>query len=220
MAIASAVTGVATSAYGAWKGREASTAAGKETTKYEQAEKQRIEAERRRITGERQEALTELKGEKADNQNWFNSEYYRNPLHTQEAQAAMTSMQEHLDEQNRTSDSRSAITGGTAEARIAQRGAGMKAMGELVRGLAAKGTDYRQSVQGQFWANKNRISDALRQTGQFYSGQFGGLSAQEGNIAANVYNQNMETHRKQEESSGNLFTNGLQTLGNAIGFLS
>jgi hypothetical protein len=213
--VLSAIAGIGTAAYAAWKNRKAADAAADQLTDYDKQEQQRIIDEQRRLQGESAKENARLSNENTENKAWYDKEYYSNPLQTEEAQAALTSTREYLDEQNKIADSRAAITGGTAESRIAQRGQSAKAMGQLTRDLAAKGTAYKQSVQGQYWANKNRISDAQRQTNQYYSGQQGNVSMQQGNLYSNINNAKMGIAGQQMQSANNLQANALSSFGNS-----
>jgi len=135
-----------------------------------------------------------LEREKREHQEWYEREYYQNLLDTDEAKAAQAQASEYLAEENKKADAQAAMTGASDEARIARRGESQKAWTGLVRGLSAKGTDYKRALNSQYMQGKLG-----------YSAQASGLAGQQ-----------MAMEQERANSGTAMIGNGMMLGGSAI----
>lgn len=132
----------------------------------------------------------ELARQQAQNEAWYNRNYYRDYLNTVEAQNAVKQYRQAWADRTREARARQAITGGTPEQAQAVAEAGGKAMGDMMGNLAARGSQNRSAIDAQKLAMDNNLSQ-----------QRSAVSAQKEQAAANMMQNGVSA-----------FTSSLQAL--------
>lgn len=93
------------------------------------------------------EQQSDLDQQKADNEAWYNKNYYQNYLDSSEAKAAINRVNDTLKDRNAQAKATAAVTGGTQEAVLAQQANDQQALSDTTTGLAANATAKKQAVE-------------------------------------------------------------------------
>ena len=110
--------------------------------------------------------------QRAENDAWYNRNYYQNYLDSTEARAAMKRVEDTLRRRNQEAQAQAAISGGTPEQVIAQQENDQKLVGDVATNLAARGDEIKRQVDAQYMANKANI--AGQQMNQYQMNEAGG----------------------------------------------
>lgn len=130
------------------------------------------------------------KGIRDDNKRWYDIEMARDYTQRADVQAAIKKQRELLQEQYRNARSTNIVAGGTDEARALQQQAANKSLSDTTTNIAARATDYKDSVDRQY-----------RQTDQALAQQ-----------AAQSKNQHAA---EMAQASSQMVNSGIQLAGNA-----
>jgi hypothetical protein len=123
----------------------------------------------------------------AENQDFYNRNYYGSYLDRPDAQAVLRGFQDTLKRDGKAAESRAAITGATPEVAAARKEVANRSLADLYSNLGAQGAQYKDMIRQQYTNAKAGLVNG--QVG-FY-----GQSAQQG---------------------ANLMTNGMKGFGSAI----
>ena len=109
----------------------------------------------------------------------FNKEYYGDPLQDSGTQAMLTMLQDQMKENLGTINSNAARTGATTEAVTAQKAAGQKSYGNVIKNLIISNNQRKQGELNNHW---NRMMGLDQQSGNMLSEQQGSISNATGGI--------------------------------------
>lgn len=127
-----------------------------------------------------EEQEKELARQQAQNEAWYNRNYYQDYLNTVEAQNAIKQYRNAWAERTREARARQAITGGTPEQAQAVAEAGGEAMGNMMGNLAAQGERNKSAIDAQKLTMDNNLSQ-----------QRSAVAAQKEQAAANMMQNSM-----------------------------
>ena len=101
-----------------------------------------------------------LDGMKADNEAWYNQNYYQNVLERADTQNLIRNMRQNLQRQNKINNSTAAITGATPEAQQAAKEATNNAVTDVYGNIAAMGEQRKDNVDARYQQQKSNLSQA------------------------------------------------------------
>jgi hypothetical protein len=101
-----------------------------------------------------------LSGMKADNQSWYDSNFYGSYIDRADTQQLIKSMREQMDRRSKIDQSTAAITGATPEATTVAKENANKVMTDTYSRVAALGQQYKDSVTDKYMNQKNALSQA------------------------------------------------------------
>ena len=148
--------------------------------------------------GEDRKAADALQSkQEADNESWYNKEYYTDYTKRADSQNLLKRLKETTDTNNKQNEMTAAITGATDESVQAGRNANNKVVSDTFGNLAAMGARYKDNVMQTYMGRKDNLSrqayNSLMQKAQsnetgMYNGinQIGaGVMGAAGNLYAN-----------------------------------
>ena len=94
----------------------------------------------------------------ADNEAWYNRNYYANYMDSTEARAAMKRVEDTLRRRSQQTSAQAAVSGATPEQVVAQQQADSRVVGDVATNLASQSTAIKRQVDAQNQANKNAIN--------------------------------------------------------------
>lgn len=103
----------------------------------------------------------------------FNKSYYQDPLQEDSTQAMLTMLQEKMQENLKGINTNAARLGSTTEAVTAQKAAGQKSYGNVIKNLIVSNNQRKQNELNNYW---NRIMTLNNQSGNLLSEQQGSIS--------------------------------------------
>ncbi len=98
-----------------------------------------------------------IDSQKAQNEAWYNRNYYSNYMNSNQAQAAIKRVEDTLRRRNQEAQASAAVTGATPEAQVAQQANDQSLMSDVVSNLASKGDDVKRGVDAQNQANQQNM---------------------------------------------------------------
>ena len=128
-----------------------------------------------------------IRQQQAQQDAWYNRNYYQNYLDSSEAQAAIKRVEQTMRRRNQEAQARAAITGGTHEQVAAKQANDQQMMGDTLSNLAAQGDAVRRQVDQQYQ----------------------GMSQNNNNLL-------LQQAMMDEEGKAQLMQNGLGIIGNAL----
>lgn len=105
----------------------------------------------------------DVERQRKENQDWFNSRYYQDPMERADAQAAITRTRELLARRARNAQGRQAVMGGTEQSADAERQAASKAIGDVNAQIAIEGENDKDRVLNQYQSRKQGYDNQLNQ---------------------------------------------------------
>ncbi|MDR0541655.1 MAG: hypothetical protein LBH19_05520 [Dysgonamonadaceae bacterium] len=102
--------------------------------------------------------------QRAENEAWFNKEYYSDYTQRADSQNLLRQMRETIADNNRRAEATAAITGATPESVQAQRNAGNKVMADTIGNLAAQGAKYKDNLMSQYLGQKYNLQNSQYNT--------------------------------------------------------
>lgn len=138
----------------------------------------------------------ELARQSAQNEAWYNRNYYQDYLNTVEAQNAIKQYRNAWAERTREARARQAITGGTPEQAQAVAETGGEAMGNMMGNLAAQGERNKSAIDAQKLAMDTNLSQ-----------QESALAAQKEQAAANLMQNGVSAFTSSLQAVGDKKTN-------------
>ena len=133
---------------------------------------------------ERKKMEAERAAWKADNEAWYNQEYYKDYTQRLDVQNTIRKMREEMDRQGKISEGRQAVMGGTNEQQLAEMDARTKATSNVIADLGANAQQRKDRVMDQYRDRLHQI-DTL----------------------------NYQTMGERAQGYGNLLSNGLKSIG-------
>ena len=112
-----------------------------------------IKAGQDRKAGEAMQAKQE-----ADNESWYNKEYYTDYTKRADSQNLLKRLKETTDTNNKQNEMTAAITGATDESVQAGRNANNKVVSDTFGNLAAMGARYKDNVMQTYMGRKDNLS--------------------------------------------------------------
>ena len=112
-----------------------------------------IKAGQDRKAGEAMQAKQE-----ADNESWYNKEYYTDYTKRADSQNLLKRLKETTDTNNKQNEMTAAITGATDESIQAGRNANNKVVSDTFGNLAAMGARYKDNVMQTYMGRKDNLS--------------------------------------------------------------
>lgn len=97
----------------------------------------------------------------AENEEWYNRNYYADPTQRADAQRVLELTQERIRERNNAAAGAAAVGGGTEESVAATKAANAKAMSDAVSQIAAAGEARKDAIEGQYMRQKSGLNDRL-----------------------------------------------------------
>lgn len=97
---------------------------------------------------------------RAEEQNWYDRNYYADPTQRADAQRAITMISEELKNRNRATAGRAAMGGATEEAVAQEKALGNQALADVVSSIAADNSKRKDAIDAQHHQNVNNIEDA------------------------------------------------------------
>lgn len=152
-----------------------------------------IKAGQDRKAGEAMQAKQE-----ADNESWFNKEYYTDYTKRADSQNLLKRLKETTDTNNKQNEMTAAITGATNESIQAGRNANNKVVSDTFGNLAAMGARYKDNVMQTYMGRKDNLSrqayNSLMQKAQSNeTGMYNGINQVGAGVmgaAGNLYGTN------------------------------
>lgn len=129
---------------------------------------------------ERRKAEALQQKQMADNEAWYNNEYYTDYTKRADSQNLLKRLKETTDSNNKRAEMTAAITGATPESVQAQRDANNKVVTDTYANLAAMGAQHKDNVQQQYLArkdgyNRNMYNTLLGNAASNEQGMYNGL---------------------------------------------
>lgn len=117
----------------------------------------------------------------AENENWYNNEYYTDYTKRADSQNLLKRLKETTDSNNKRNEMTAAITGATAESVQAGRDANNKVVSDTYGNLAAMGAKHKDNVMSTYLGRKDglgkeRYSALLQRAESDEKGMYNGLS--------------------------------------------
>lgn len=117
----------------------------------------------------------------AENEKWYNKEYYTDYTKRADSQNLLKRLKETTDSNNKRNEMTAAITGATAESVQAGRDANNKVVSDTYGNLAAMGAKYKDNVMSTYLGRKDglgkeRYSALLQRAESDEKGMYNGLS--------------------------------------------
>ena len=123
---------------------------------------------------------------RSDLDTWFNKEYNRDYLGTQEAQSAMRTVTDHYKSQDKKIDGQAAVMGKTDESKLAQKSANADNYSSFVNNLAARGDQYKRSALARYDSRIGAIDNTDNQINQGKQDNWTALSENVSNATSSV----------------------------------
>lgn len=129
---------------------------------------------------ERRKAEALQQKQMADNEAWYNNEYYTDYTKRADSQNLLKRLKETTDSNNKRAEMTAAITGATPESVQAQRDANNKVVTDTYANLAAMGAQHKDNVQQQYLArkdgyNRNMYNTLMGNAASNEQGMYNGL---------------------------------------------
>lgn len=129
---------------------------------------------------ERRKAEALQQKQMADNEAWYNNEYYTDYTKRADSQNLLKRLKETTDSNNKRAEMTAAITGATPESVQAQRDANNKIVSDTYGNLAAMGAQHKDNVQQQYLArkdgyNRNMYNTLMGNAASNEQGMYNGL---------------------------------------------
>lgn len=152
--------------------------------------------------------------QEADNESWYNKEYYTDYTKRADSQNLLKRLKETTDTNNKRNEMTAAITGATDESVQASKDANNKVVSDTMGNLAAMGAKYKDNVMSTYMGRKDNLMknkyDTLLQRAQsdetgMYNGigQIGsGIMGAAGNLQNQLPNYNPATPLKAPGNIG------------------
>lgn len=115
------------------------------------------------IVGANKEAKERKRMEKqraawnAENEAWYNSDYYGDFTQRLDVQNALKKMRDEMDRQTKLESSRQAVTGATDEVKLAGMDSRNKALSGVIGNIAASGEQYKEAAKNRYRNRKYNI---------------------------------------------------------------
>jgi predicted phage tail protein len=132
------------------------------------------------------EAQAQLDKQFEQNEAFYNNRVNKNFLETNAAKGVVEQLRKNFQNQTKQIDSKTAVTGGTAESNIAAKTAATEQVNDGLNQVAQQGTGYQLAAEGQY---KNTQSD--------------------------LYRQRMALNREKSQNASNIMGAGGELLGTA-----
>ena len=97
---------------------------------------------------------------RAEEQNWYDRNYYADPTQRADAQRAITMISEELKNRNRATAGRAAMGGATEEAVAQEKALSNQALADVVSSIAADNSKRKDAIDAQHQQNVQNIEDA------------------------------------------------------------
>jgi len=108
-----------------------------------------------KAANDRQKAEALQQKQLADNESWYNNEYYTDYTKRADSQNLLKRLKETTDSNNKKTEMTAAITGATDESVQADRNANNKVVSDTYGNLAAMGAQHKDNVQQTYMARKD-----------------------------------------------------------------
>jgi hypothetical protein len=96
----------------------------------------------------------------AENNAWYNKEYYQDYMNRSDAQATMKRVRDFMKRRGQQAQATAAITGATPESVVAGRAADNQVISDAAAGIQANADAYKDSVRQNYVNQKQGISAA------------------------------------------------------------
>lgn len=93
----------------------------------------------------------------AENNAWYNKEYYQDYMNRSDAQATMKRVRDFMQRRGQQAQATAAITGATPESVAARRAADNQVISDTAAGIQANADAYKDSVRQQYLNQKQGI---------------------------------------------------------------
>jgi hypothetical protein len=107
---------------------------------------------------ERKKMQTYLNGEKADNESWYNKNFYGDYTQRADTQNLMKRTRDMLKRNNEVAANSAVVTGATPEAVNAAKEQSNQVITDTMSNVAAQGQQWKDNIQNRYLARKNQIS--------------------------------------------------------------
>lgn len=174
---------------------------------------------------ERKRMQSYLSGMNADNEGWYNKEYYGDYTQRSDTQALIKNMRDTMREQTKRTESTAAITGATPEMTNVAKENANKVISDTYSRVGAMGQQYKDKVQDRYMSRKQQLNaqemDMMNQSAGSYenlmsnslsgmmSGVAGALTTPTDNAIAGLKPENLQQHAKNKIWEGNTNENNL-----------
>ncbi len=101
-----------------------------------------------------------LRGQKADNETWYNQNYYGDYLQRADTQALMKRTRDMLKKNNEVAANTAVVTGATPEAQNAVKEQSNKVITDTATNLGAMWQRWKDNISNQYLNRKNQLSNA------------------------------------------------------------
>lgn len=117
----------------------------------------------------------------ADNEAWYNNEYYTDYTKRADSQNLLKRLKETTDRNNKRAEMTAAITGATPESVQAEKNANNKIVTDTYGNLAAMGAQHKDNVQQQYLSrkdgyNRNMYNTLIGNAASNEQGMYNGLN--------------------------------------------
>lgn len=129
-----------------------------------------------------------LKAQMQENDNWYNSEYYKDVLDNPESRAYLKTISDKVYKQDQAAENRSVMMGATHENALAAKQAANEVMSGAVNDVVARQAAQKSEVRRQYLSNKRNLQngqmDVSQQTAKNWMDSAGNI----GNAAMSLGN--------------------------------
>lgn len=108
------------------------------------------------------QANQKLKGQREENQNWYDRRYNEDSTQRADAQRLLTHAQEQYRNRSKQAESAQAVMGGTDESVAASKAANAQALAETTSRIAVTGDARKDNIEAQYRTQDANITDQMR----------------------------------------------------------
>lgn len=102
-----------------------------------------------------------VKGQMAENEDWFDRRYNEDATQRADAQRLLTMTQDAIRNRNRQAAATAAVMGGTNEAVAAEKAANNQALADTMSQINAAAADRKDQIEGQYQARNANLNQQL-----------------------------------------------------------
>lgn len=136
-----------------------------------------------------------LQQQKKDNQEWYNIKMSQDYTQRADVQAAINKQRELLNEQYDKARATNVVTGGTDESLALQKQAANRSLSDTAAAVAARGADYKDSIERQYMSRKAGLEDMERMKLEQRAAATAQASSQVVNQGLNLVGDSFKTFR-------------------------
>lgn len=130
--------------------------------------------------------INAIKGQQAENQNWYDQRYNEDATQRADAQRILTLTAERMKNRNRAAAGTAAVMGGSTESIAAEKAANAGALADAASQIAVAGAQRKDQIENQYIDRKNELQGQINQLDAQKQGAFDIAAGAIGGAAAGV----------------------------------